>query len=88
MSCSLASIERYMEVLPCAASWELDPQVTPVPWRGSLASFRGKRLRIGYLVDDGVVRCQPPAERAVRDVVESLRAAGHDGEFWIYFGLN
>ncbi|KAJ5115944.1 hypothetical protein N7456_000292 [Penicillium angulare] len=82
MSCSLASIERYMEVLPAAASWELDPHVSPVPWRGSLASFRGKRLKIGYLVDDGVVRCQPPAERAVRDVVDALKAAGHEVFEW------
>ncbi|KAJ5289103.1 hypothetical protein N7478_002133 [Penicillium angulare] len=82
MSCSLASIERYMEVLPSAASWELDPQVAPVAWRGSLASFRGKRLRIGYLIDDGVVRCQPPAERAVRDVIDALKAAGHEVFEW------
>ncbi|KAJ5711670.1 hypothetical protein N7488_005826 [Penicillium malachiteum] len=82
MSCSLASIERYMEALPCASPWELDQHVAPVPWRSSLASFRGKRLRIAYLVDDGVVRCQPPAERAVRDVIGALKAAGHEAFEW------
>lgn len=80
MSCSLASIEHYMEVLPFAAPWELDQHVAPIPWRSELASLRGKRLRIGYLVDDGVVRCQPPAERAVKDVIDALKAAGHEGK--------
>ncbi|KAJ5768482.1 hypothetical protein N7533_001065 [Penicillium manginii] len=82
MACSLASIERYMEVLPCAEPWELDQHVAPVPWRRSLASLRAKRLRIGFVVDDGVVKVQPPIARAVRDVVDALRAAGHEVVEW------
>lgn len=81
MSCSLASIERYMEVLPCAVPWELDQHTAPVLWRRSLAMLRPKRLKIGFLVDDGVVKVQPPVERAVREVVAALRAVGHEGEF-------
>ncbi|KAJ6114627.1 hypothetical protein N7486_000405 [Penicillium sp. IBT 16267x] len=82
MSVSLASIERYMEAVPCASPWELDHQVAPVPWRRSLASLRPKRLKIGFLVDDGVVRCQPPAERGVRDVIEALKSVGHEVFEW------
>lgn len=80
MSYSLASIERYMEALPCAAPWELDQHVAPIPWRKSQASLRARRLRIAFLVDDGVVKVQPPIERAVREVVAALKAAGHEGE--------
>ena len=83
MSVSLATIERYMEAVPCASPWELDQHVAPVPWRRSLASLRPKRLKIGFLVDDGVVKCQPPAERGVRDVIEALKAAGHEGELFL-----
>lgn len=79
MACDLASIERYMEALPCASPWELDQHTAPVPWRKSLASLRAKRLRIGFLVDDGVVKVQPPIARAVGDVIDALRAAGHEG---------
>jgi amidase len=43
--------------------------------------LRPKRLKIGFLVDDGVVKVQPPVERAVREVVAALRAVGHEGEF-------
>ncbi|KAJ5396674.1 hypothetical protein N7509_004787 [Penicillium cosmopolitanum] len=82
MACSLASIERYMEVLPCASPWELDQHTAPVPWRRSLASLKAKRLRIGFVVDDGVVKVQPPIARAVRDVIDALRAAGHEVFEW------
>lgn len=79
MACSLATIERYMEVLPDARPWEIDHHVAPVAWRRELASPGAKRLRIGFLVDDGVVKVQPPIARAMREVVEALKAAGHEG---------
>lgn len=79
MACSLTTIERYMEVLPEAKPWEVDQHVAPVAWRKELASPGAKRLRIGFLVDDGVVKVQPPIARAMREVIEALKAAGHDG---------
>lgn len=51
-----------------------------------MASLKAKRLRIGFLVDDGVVRVQPPIARAVREVVDALKAAGHEGIF-IFFSV-
>ncbi|KAJ5161130.1 Amidase [Penicillium capsulatum] len=86
MSLNLTTIERYMESLPCAASWELDQHTAPIPWRSSLASLRAKRLKIGFLVDDGVVRVQPPIARAIRDVIVALEAAGHEGVFTLPLG--
>ncbi|EPS26957.1 hypothetical protein PDE_01897 [Penicillium oxalicum 114-2] len=82
MSCSLATIERYMEALPSALPWEIDQHVTPVPWRRSLAALSTRRLRIGFLVDDGVVKVQPPIARAVSEVVGALRDAGHEVFEW------
>jgi amidase len=79
MACSLATIERYMEVLPEARPWEVDQHVAPVAWRKGLASPGAKKFRIGFLVDDGVVRVQPPIARAMREVIEALKAAGHEG---------
>jgi amidase len=75
-----------MEVLPCAAPWELDQHVAPVPWRRSLASLKAKRLRIGFLVDDGVVKVQPPIARAIQDVIDALKAAGHEGLSSLFLG--
>ncbi|KAI2732813.1 hypothetical protein DTO012A8_10167 [Penicillium roqueforti] len=82
MACSLVTIERYMEVLPESRPWEVDQHVAPVAWRKELASPGAKRLRIGFLVDDGVVKVQPPIARAMREVVEALEAAGHEVFEW------
>lgn len=87
MSSNLAAIEQYMEALPCAAPWELDQHTAPIPWRRGLASLRAKRLKIAFLVDDGVVKVQPPVERAVRDVVSVLRGAGHEGMLFSSFSF-
>ncbi|KAJ5530727.1 hypothetical protein N7527_004120 [Penicillium freii] len=82
MACSITTIERYMEVLPEAKPWEVDQHVAPVAWRRELASPGAKRLRIGFLVDDGVVKVQPPIARAIREVIEALKEAGHDVFEW------
>lgn len=52
-----------------------------------MASLKAKRLRIGFLVDDGVVKVQPPIMRAVREVVDALRTAGHEGIFYSLVSL-
>jgi Asp-tRNA(Asn)/Glu-tRNA(Gln) amidotransferase A subunit family amidase len=79
MACSLETIERYMEVLPDARPWEVDQHVAPVQWRKELASPGVKRLRIGFVIDDGVVKVQPPIARAMKEAIEALKEAGHDG---------
>jgi Asp-tRNA(Asn)/Glu-tRNA(Gln) amidotransferase A subunit family amidase len=79
MACSLKTIERYMEVLPDARPWEVDHHVAPVHWRKDLASPGVKRLRIGFVIDDGVVKVQPPIARAMNETIEALREAGHEG---------
>ncbi|CRG86329.1 hypothetical protein PISL3812_03334 [Talaromyces islandicus] len=81
MSLSLAAVEKYMEALPAAKPWEIDPHVIPMPWRSELCTTT-KTLKIGYLVDDGVVKVQPPVARAVREVVDALRDAGHEVFEW------
>ncbi|KAJ5114992.1 Amidase [Penicillium alfredii] len=82
MSCSLATIERYMEALPFASPWEVDQHTAPIPWRTNLACPGAKRLKIAFVVDDGVVRVQPPIARAMREVIHALKAAGHEVIEW------
>ncbi|KAH8695242.1 putative acetamidase [Talaromyces proteolyticus] len=81
MTRSLATIEKYMEALPTARPWEIDPQTIPIPWRTELCTTT-KRLKIGFVFDDGVVKVQPPVARAVREVFDSLKAAGHEVFEW------
>ena len=68
-----------MEALASAKPWNLDPHVDPVPWRTELCTIK-RPLKIGFVIDDGHVKVQPPVARAVREVVEKLRLAGHEGE--------
>lgn len=80
MTTSLSSIETYMEALAKIEPWNMDPNMSPVPWRPDLCTTK-KRLRIGYVVDDGVVKVQPPVARAVKKVIAALHDAGHEGLF-------
>ncbi|EEA26818.1 acetamidase, putative [Talaromyces marneffei ATCC 18224] len=81
MAMSLSTVEKYMEALPAARPWEIDHQVTPIPWQTELCTTT-KRLRIGYVIDDGVVKVQPPVARAVEEVIQALREAGHEVFEW------
>lgn len=83
MACSLETIETYMEALPDARPWEVDQHVAPVPWRNSLATPGARRLKIGFVIDDGVVKVQPPIARAMKETIEALKQAGHEGTHFI-----
>lgn len=70
-----------MQALPEAKPWEEDPFIYPLPWRTERCSLPvAQKLRIGFVLDDGVVKPQPPVTRAVKEVITALRAAGHEGE--------
>jgi amidase len=70
-----------MESLCSAKPWIVDPTILPIPWRKELASTPTRPLKIAFVFDDGVVKPQPPVERATREMAEKLRGAGHEGPF-------
>jgi amidase len=85
MASSLATAEYFMESLLASEPWHIDPTAIPIPWRKELASPPvGRKLKLGVIFDDGVVKPQPPVARAMRETVEALRAAGHEGMIQIY----
>lgn len=73
-----------MEALPDGRPWEVDHHVAPVPWRQDLASPGAKRLKIGFIIDDGAVKVQPPIARGMREAIEALKQAGHEGAYTIH----
>ena len=79
MTTSLATIETYMKVLIDSEPWNVDVQLAPIPWRSSMCT-KTKPLRIGYFIDDSVVKPQPPVARALREVIAALKKAGHEGK--------
>ncbi|KAJ5520848.1 hypothetical protein N7463_001301 [Penicillium fimorum] len=83
MATSLATTEYFMESLFASSPWNLDPSAVPIPWRKELATPPvNRKLRLGVVFDDGVVKPQPPVARAMRETVDALRAAGHEVIEW------
>ncbi|EXJ83636.1 hypothetical protein A1O1_07260 [Capronia coronata CBS 617.96] len=63
--------------------WNLDALLPPVPWaQDVLDDFSQKRLVIGAMLDDGVVKVHPPIARVFEETVSRLRKAGHEIVEW------
>ncbi|OQD88778.1 hypothetical protein PENANT_c003G08381 [Penicillium antarcticum] len=83
MATSLATTEYFMESLLKSDPWNIDPGAIPIPWRKELAAPpTNRKLRLGVVFDDGVVKPQPPVARAMRETVAALRAVGHEVIEW------
>ncbi len=79
LTTSLSSLEFFMDSLLSSDPWDLDPQLIPIPWRRELAQTPEKKLKFGFIYDDGIVRPQPPVARVTRELAEKLKNAGHEG---------
>ena len=77
MSTSLDGIKLIMKTVIRAKPWLNEPSLVPIPWRDEVSYLTGssdkKRLKVGIMKNDGVVRPHPPIERALHDVVERLQ---------------
>lgn len=85
MARSLTSVKLYCEAVLSSqvAPWSLDPKCLPIPWRRDVIQSKARKLRFGMVgIDDGLVTCHPPVERALRTVWESLEHAGHEVIPW------
>ncbi|KAI1612707.1 acetamidase [Exophiala viscosa] len=79
MANSLQDLELAMRVVANSNPWLLDPKCAPIPWQDAEAP---KKLCIGVMWDDGIVRPQPPIQRALKEVVEKLEKSGHQIIKW------
>jgi amidase len=66
-----------------AEPWKIDPRCLPLPWRTVSV---GPKLKIGVMWNDSVVRPTPPVTRALKEVVEKLKANGHEIIEWLPTG--
>jgi hypothetical protein len=69
-----------MSAVVGARPWEYDPKTVERDWNEELArgGKEGKRC-FAVMWTDGLVRPHPPIERGMKECVEKLRAAGHEG---------
>ncbi|KAF2770013.1 putative glutamyl-tRNA amidotransferase subunit A [Teratosphaeria nubilosa] len=82
LSTSLEGIKAFTKAIIDQQPWLYDPMLTPMPWRYPAANQstllrRGtdgrRKLRIGVLADDGIVRPHPPILRGIRTLVDSIK---------------
>jgi amidase len=72
---SLAAIEMWTkEVLGTKPWMTADPDCLPIPYREVRIP---RKLCLGLLLDDGIVKPLPPVTRALHQVKAALEAAGH-----------
>jgi amidase len=89
MARSLSSLTLVMKTILLETPWLQDPRVLNLPWREySYQEIQSRPLVVGLLLDDGVVKVHPPVERALKEVADKLRAAGHDIMPWYHDGLH
>lgn len=82
MANSLADLRLFCKVALDAQPWDFEPSLIDLPWRDVKAKMLPKKLRIGVLWHDEEVMPHPPIQRALKDTVNKLRAAGHEVVTW------
>lgn len=79
MATNLSSIALFGSAVTNAKPWLTDPKCIPMPWNKAETK---KKLKIGIMWDDGMVRPTPPVRRALKETADKLRKAGHEVVDW------
>ena len=77
LSTSLEGVKMFMKTVINGKPWLNEPSLVPIPWRDQesyLEKPSGKKLKIGVIWHDCVVKPHPPIMRALQEVVEKLKA--------------
>ncbi|KAI0848844.1 amidase [Daldinia vernicosa] len=73
MSTSLAGLKIFTKTVVDGKMWLKVPSVVPMEWRDTSSYFPDRKLKVGVLWDDGVVKPHPPINRAMTELVEKLK---------------
>lgn len=77
LSTSLGGVKVFVKTLVDARPWVREPGLVPLAWRTeSQFAFEqdgAKRIKVGVMTDDGVVRPHPPVLRALASMAEKLK---------------
>ncbi|RFU25584.1 hypothetical protein B7463_g10752, partial [Scytalidium lignicola] len=76
LSTSLEGCKIFTKSLIDAKPWYKESFLLPFPWKEEKA-FKDKKLKVAILWDDGVVKPHPPVTRALKQIVEKLKAKGN-----------
>lgn len=79
MARSVADLRLWAENVVGAKPWRKDPKCIELPWRPVQIKEKPK---IAVLWDNGIVTPTPPVRRALKIVVDKLKARGYDIVDW------
>jgi amidase len=72
-------MDLFVSTILSAQPWQFDPTQVGMPWRPESVKWKGgSKPIIGVMWHDGVVKPQPPMERALALSVEKLVKAGYE----------
>lgn len=72
----LESISIFCETVLASQPWLKTPRVIPMPWNPNVRA--PTKLKLGLLLDDGIIHLSPPVSRCLNESAQLLRAAGHE----------
>lgn len=76
MARSLRDMDLFMSAVSAAQPWRVDPRLFPRPWTGlSTPVTRSGPLRVGFMMNDGVIQTQPPVAKAMAWARAQLQSA-------------
>ncbi|KAI4223238.1 MAG: hypothetical protein L6R36_005581 [Xanthoria steineri] len=76
ISTSLEGIKLFLKTIVAAKPWLIEPSCLPLPWKNLELEHslgQGKKLRVGVLWSDDIVKPHPPITRALKIVVDKLK---------------
>ncbi|KAI0396049.1 amidase signature domain-containing protein [Xylariaceae sp. FL0594] len=74
LSTSLEGVKLFVKTILDGKPWLREPSLVALPWRDDKKeeSSGRKKLRVGVIQSDGVVRPHPPVWNALKSVIETL----------------
>lgn len=77
MCSSLRDMDLFVSTILASKPHLVDPKLIPIPWTGLDSIPKPKPLKIGIMMNDGVIVPQPPVIRALKWAAEKLGASDY-----------
>lgn len=72
MTRSLRDMDLYMHIMVSSKQYLHDPRIIPFPWSGLSTPLPSKPIKLGIMLNDGVITPQPPVLRTLKWAQEKL----------------
>ena len=83
MTRSLSTMTEVTKLVIDNEPWMLDPRCHPIPWRQeAYDEVLNRPLVFGIVHHDGIVQPHPPIRRALMELEDRLKTAGHEVVKW------